>query len=483
MKRFLILTAFVGFGLSQDMSATADVAPPRLEPLLKVASPAEGDDRAANSKRDEADAAQDDGGGVEKKHAKDKERLTQPESVVPAVPEPLPPTDSAEVTIDQLVQSALSTNPSVAQAAARVAALRGKCLQAGLPPNPTVGYLGSELGNDGRGGQNGGFAGQEFVTGGKLRLDQAVVVQEIQRAEQQLAATQTRVATDVRQSAYNVLVAQRRVDLATELVRISDQAVKASEELRDAEEIPLAALLQTEVEQQNATILLQTARNQLDAAWQGLSAVLGADWPRQPIAGDVAQLPDALNWDEQLVRITAQSPELGAAMTDILRAQTALRRATVEPIPNISAQASVQYDESSNYTVGGLQIGIPLPLWNRNQGGIRQAQADVAHARRNADRVELDLKRRLAEAFQQYANARAQATTYAGSILPKARQTIELVQRGYQLGEVGYLDLLAAQRTFSQANLAYLDSLSSLWNSWAKIDGLLLSGSLETSPD
>jgi cobalt-zinc-cadmium efflux system outer membrane protein len=483
MKRFLILAAFLEISLSLVMSATADDATPRVELLPRVASAAETGDRSANSEPDEADASQDDSAGTEKKYAKDEERLTQPESVVPAISEPLPPIDSPQVTINELIQSALSANPSVAQAADRVAALRGKHLQAGLPPNPSVGFLGTELGNEGKGGQNGGFAGQEFVTAGKLRLDQAVVAQEIQRAEQQLAATQTRVVTDVRQSAYHVLVAQRRVELATELVRISDQAVNASKELRDAEEIPLAALLQTEVEQQNATILLQTARNQLDAAWQGLSAVLGAEWPRQSIAGDVAQLPDALNWDEQLVRITAQSPELGAAMTDILRAQTALRRATVEPIPNITATASAQYDDNSNYTIGGLQIGVPLPLWNRNQGGIRQAQAEVAYARRNADRVELDLKRRLAEAFQQYANARAQATTYAGSILPKARQTIELVQRGYQLGEVGYLDLLAAQRTFSQTNLAYLDSLSSLWNSWAKIDGLLLTGSLETNPD
>jgi cobalt-zinc-cadmium efflux system outer membrane protein len=408
--------------------------------------------------------------------------LVQPQTISGFQPEVVLPGTSADLTIDGLIQLGLASNPAVAQAAARVDALRGRWIQAGLPPNPTVGYVGGEIGNDGRGGQNGGFAGQEFVTGGKLRLDQAVVAQEIQRAEQQLAATQLRLTTDVRRAAYAVLVAQRRVELAENLTELSAQAVEASRDLQEAQEIPRAGLLQSELEQQNAVILSQTARNAYSSAWRQLTAVVGSDMPPQPIAGDVSQLPALLDWDEQLARLTTTSPELGAAVADIVRAQTALRRAAVEPIPNISTQFSVQYDDSTNDTIAGVQAGIPLPLWNRNQGGIRQAQAEVGQARRNAERVELDLKRRLAEAFQTYASARAQAETYATLILPKAQQTFELVQRGYRLGEIGYLDLLTAQRTYSQTNLAYLDALAALWASYVEIDGLLLSGSLVAAP-
>lgn len=439
------------------------------EPLASAIEPAPSGVSNAEVQRPQSDEA-----------TADADRLVQPPSV--AQPETLPPATPANLTIEQLVQMALGSNPAVAQASARVAALRGKWIQAGLPPNPSAGYSSSEIGDDRRGGQQGGYVGQEYITGGKLRLDQEVVAQEIRQAEQRMYAAQMRVTTDVRQAAYAVLVAQRRVALADDLVGLSGQAVQASRELREAEEIPLAGLLQTEVEQQSATILLQTAQNELSAAWQRLSAVIGSELPPQPLAGDVSQIPALLNWDEQLARVTAGSPELGAAMTEILRAQNALRRATVEPIPNVVTQATVQYDDSTNDTIAGIQVGVPLPLWNRNQGGIRQAQAEVAEARRNADRVELDLKRRLADAFQNYASARTRAETYANSILPKARETFELVQRGYQLGEVGYLDLLTAQRTYSQTNLAYLDALAVLWENWTEIDGLLLAGSLESRP-
>ena len=408
-----------------------------------------------------------------------RDGVVQPASIAIAGPETLPqPAPDPALTIQALEELALAGNPTLAQAAARIEALRGRWVQVGLPPNPTAGYLGSEIGNDGRGGQQGGFAGQDYITGNKLQLNRAVVAQEIQQAEQRLIATALRVRTDVRKAGYAALIAQRRVQLANDLVRLSGQAVAASQELLKAEEIPLAGLLQTEVEQQNAQLLLQTAGNDLNAAWQQLSAVIGQDLPVQTLAGDVSQLPAALMWDEVLIRITASSPELGAAMTEIVQAQAALRRAYAEPVPDVSTQLSVQYDDSTNDTIVGAQVGIPLPLWNRNQGGIRQARAEIAEAQRNAVRVEMDLKQRLARVYQTYASARARAETYASSILPKAQQTIELAQQGYGSGEVGYLDLITAQRTYSQTNLAYIESLENLWSSWAEIDGMLLTGSL-----
>ena len=395
-------------------------------------------------------------------------------------PEPLPPGEESKLSLAELEQLALAGNPVVAQAAAHVTALRGKLVQVGLPPNPTAGYVGTEIGNDQKAGQQGGFVGQEFITGGKLRLNRAIVAQEIQRAEQWLAAVTLRVQTDVRRGYYAALIAQRRADLADELVRVSGQAVQASGELIEAQEIPRAGLLQTQVEQQNAMILLQSAKNEQLAAWRQLSAVVGADLPMRKLDGDTSALPAQLDWEEQLARVTTASPEAAAAMAQVGRAQSALQRARVERIPDLSTQVSVQFDNATEDTVTGVQVGLPLPIWNRNQGGIRQAEAEISEARRNLDRVELDLKRRLAATYQQYATARAQAETYATQILPKAKETFDLVQRGYRLGELGYLDLLAAQRTYSQTNLAYLDALATLWASWTEIEGLLLTDSLGT---
>ncbi len=386
------------------------------------------------------------------------------------------------LTAKSFEMMAMANNPAIAQANARIRALRGKWVQVGLPPNPNVGYLAGEIGNEGKAGQQGGFIGQQFITGDKLSRNRAVVAAEINRAEQDLAAVQRRVQTDVRSGYYDALLAQRRVSLANELVRITTEAVNASNSLVEAKEISLAGLLQTEVQQQNAELLLQTAQNRSAQTWRNLSAIVGEPGlSKQELVGEVDQLPAMLGWDEQLNRLQTQSPEVALAMAEVERARLALSRACVEPVPNINTQISVQYDNATEDTIAGVQIGIPLPIWNRNQGGIRQAQAEVSEALRNVDRVELDLQSRLSNAFRDYSDAHMTAQAYANDILPRSSQTLELVRSAFDQGEIGYLELLAAQKTFSQTNLDYLDALGLLWKSYVQIDGLLLEGSLGSS--
>ena len=102
-------------------------------------------------------------------------------------------------------------------------------------------------------------------------------------------------------------------------------------------------------------------------------------------------------------------------------------------------------------------------------------------AERAVDRLALDLQTRLAAAFQRYASAHNQVQKYAqkDGILQSAGQTLELIRAGYRADEFGVLDLLAAQRTYFQTNLAYLDSLRELWVSVTEIRGLMLKGSLQ----
>ena len=303
-------------------------------------------------------------------HEANAEPLLQPMNVqepIPAptseTPRPLP--GAGPLDASSLEAMAVANNPALAEAAARVRALKGKWVQVGLPPNPTVGYVAGEIGNEGNAGQQGGFAGQQFITGGKLQRNRDVVAAEILRAEQDLAAMDRRVRTDVRQAYYEAMLAQRRIALAEELVRVSEEAVTASKSLVEAEEIPVAGLLQTEIQQQNAQVLLRTAGNQQQQAWRRLAAVVGEPGlsPR-PLEGEVEELPGPLGWDEQLIRLQTESPEVAAAMAEVERARRSLARACVEPLPNINTQVSVQYDDSTEDTIAGVQIGLPLPLWN-----------------------------------------------------------------------------------------------------------------------
>ncbi|MFO0872115.1 MAG: TolC family protein, partial [Pirellulales bacterium] len=89
-------------------------------------------------------------------------------------------------------------------------------------------------------------------------------------------------------------------------------------------------------------------------------------------------------------------------------------------------------------------------------------------------RLELDLQRRLAPVFERYLNARRQVASYEEEIVPNAKENLELVRASYQAGEVGYINLLTAQRTFFHTNLAYLDSLRELWTAVWDLEGLVV---------
>jgi cobalt-zinc-cadmium efflux system outer membrane protein len=386
---------------------------------------------------------------------------------------------AAVLTLAQLERMALANHPALARATARRRALQGKWVQVGLPPNPSIGYIAEEMGDEGTAGHQGGFARQQFITAGKLDLNRAVVAQEIVQADQQVAAVQQRVLTDVRIGFYDVLIAQRQVELARELVHVSDRAVEASEGLLRAMDISLAGLLQTEVEAQGAQVALYRAENEVLAAWRRLSAILNTgEMEPQPLAGNPEHEIMDLDWHETLERLLGQSPEVAQATAELERARWALARACAEVKPDVDVMATVQENNITNDTMAGVQIGMPLPILNRNQGGIRQARAEIAAASRNLERVKLDLRHRLAGVFQNYSAARFEVERYSRQIIPKAQETLELVSKSYGLGEAGYLDMLAAQRTYFQTNVAYIEALRGLWRATLRIDGLLLENSL-----
>jgi cobalt-zinc-cadmium efflux system outer membrane protein len=106
------------------------------------------------------------------------------------------------------------------------------------------------------------------------------------------------------------------------------------------------------------------------------------------------------------------------------------------------------------------------------------AEAALIAAEREVQRVELSLVNRLASAFERYAVAVRQVRIYMGSILPDAKESLDLASAGYREGEFGYLDLLIAQVTYFNASLNSLERLREVWASSIQLEGLLLSGGL-----
>lgn len=388
----------------------------------------------------------------------------------------------APLTLAELEEIALCSNPTLDQARMAVRAAEGRYVQSGLYPNPVIGYIGDEIGDEGHAGFQGGRVSQEIVTHGKRRLGQWAAGHAVQAAHSAWDAQRLRVLNGVRAGYYEVLMAQKTLDVNRQLVRIGDEGVEVAKKLEKAMEASRADVLQAQIEAETARLGLDEAENRQEAAWRRLAAVLGCpDMEIRPLAGHPdADLPQ-LGWDEVLGRVTGQSPELAEARAKVKEARCEVARQCALRKPNVEVEAGVRQDNASGYTVADVGVSMPLPIFDRNQGNIIRAQADLVSAEREVRRVELALRERLAARFEKYANARQQVDTYANTILPHARESLELISTGYREGEFGYLTLLTSQRTFFNVSLEYLAALGELWDSSVQLEGMLLSGGLEAA--
>jgi cobalt-zinc-cadmium efflux system outer membrane protein len=412
-------------------------------------------------------------GHLEHSSAEDKPVVANPAAGLSALAVPRP------TTLDSLEQLALATNPTLAELQANVDAANGRWLQVGLKPNPVASISMQEIGNDGSAGQYGALVGQEFVTANKLDLNRNLAAWRVKQAEQKLAAQRWRVLTDVRRIFYSVLVAQERLVVANELRDIARQSVEKAKELIKFQE-PATVLTQAEIEVELAAVIVDNFRTQQQAHWRRLAAVIGLpDLALQQVDGQLAADAPKVVWDQALERLRRESPEVAAAAAEVEQSRWALYRADAQSTPNVTFQAGVFYDDSSSDPFATLQMSMPLPINDWNQGGIAEAQANVIAAEQSVRRVELNLQQRLASVYQQYEQARKQALRYETTILQKARKNFDLNRQSYDSGQSSYLAVLTAQRSYSQARLAWLNALDQLWSATVQMEGLLLSDSLE----
>ena len=387
---------------------------------------------------------------------------------------------AAGLTIEQLETLALQHNPTLEQARAETWKTHGRYVQAGLYPNPEIGYVASEVGNDGYGGQQGTYIQQEFVFGGKLGLSQNVASAEREAADHALLLQELRVRNNVRLEYYSILVANRNLDLAKQLYSVAGNAAKLAKIRSEQGEASKLDELQARGEQQRAAVAVAQAGNAVDGAWRRLQAVIASpSLTRQPLAGNIEehQLPE-ITFDELLARLQSRSPQIRLAEARINRAQAAVERAEVEPIPNLTIQNTIQYDASTKFTVVGIQATLPVPVFDRNQGNITEAENEWIRASREVDRLRLGQQRALATRWQQFANARIQVEQYRSEVLPTVSETLKLTRAAYEAGEADYLRLLTAQRSYTETYRDYVAALGAAWQEAVQVNGLLLTDGL-----
>lgn len=381
------------------------------------------------------------------------------------------------LTLADLQKMARANSPILRQAAADVEAARGAALQAGLYPNP---LLGTQNQSNGPGGGPfwGLYVSQTIKTMGKLKLAQAAAAQDLVSAQLAFRKAEADVAQAVRAAYFAAAVARESMRAGRALVRWTDEAYEVMALQFQAGEV--AAYEPTQVgalAAQSRTGLVQ-ARNNYLLAWKQLASALGLP-AMPPTELTLPTVFPRYDYEKALAHVVSYHTDVLTARAGIEKARYNLRLAEVTAVPDVNVQALVQQDASPpgpSRVFATINASVPVPLFDRNQGGIRQAQGNLLRANEEPHRVRAELTARFTEVFRRYTENRTLSELYRGQVLPKQVQAFRAAVKRHAGGDPGrmsFLDLINAEQILVANVGTYYMLLAAQWQAAADLTGLL----------
>ncbi|HEX3152879.1 MAG TPA: TolC family protein [Gemmataceae bacterium] len=376
--------------------------------------------------------------------------------------------------LDELLALTRQQNPAIAAAHARVTEVTGQLVQAGLYPNPTVGYLGMQI-NDGPGtaGQQGVFVAQDIVTADKLTVAREAAEHALNAADWQATSQWHEASIRVRGAYYEYLTARSILRESEDIVAQFEEGLQKAENLAKAGTVLNYEVLRFRVELTQARNRVGAARERLTAAERLLATAVGIGVLPAPIAAaELPSDPPAVDFDA-VMAASERTSSLQEAVALTNQARDQIRLADLQNVPNLQVQAAGMYDFAINAPMANVQIGVMLPFWHRNEGNILAAQGRLVQAQKGVDQARLRVRERLTAACQKYRNARRQLDLYDKQVIPDATTALKQVEMIYEAKGERFFETLDARRVLAQARVDYRQALGDAWQAISEIEGIV----------
>ncbi len=381
------------------------------------------------------------------------------------------PADGRRLTLEQALQAALESNPALAAARHEAKAADGQVIQAGLLPNPSLDVSVDDTQKATRTTTT--MLSVPVELGGKraARVAAARLSRDAARQDEQGARATLRAA--VVAAFFNVAIAQEAVRVTQANVDIAASAQRLAERRVAAGKAPPLESGKAGVALANARIEGRAAQAELMEARRNLAVLWGDNDPDfGSVTASIEALPEREPLDDLRANL-AGSPfmESGRIAAELGQAQLEVEKS--KRYPDITLSAGVARDNEAGRNKTQLGISIPLPLIDRNQGNVYTASMQAYKAKDTYRDLQARLTADLLRAVTQFDLAVSAARDYRESVIPGANQAYESARKGFEAGKFGFLEVLDAQRTYSEGNIAYLKVVASAYQAHSDIQRLL----------
>ncbi|PNU20469.1 TolC family protein [Geothermobacter hydrogeniphilus] len=398
------------------------------------------------------------------------------------------PATVGDLSLSQALRLTMRYNPKLASAAWNSEAGAGRELQAGLLPNPDFSI---EMENFAGEDEMSGYAAAETTfsisqlleLGGKRDKRKQVARLGKELLDWDREAIRLDVFTAATKAYIEVVAAQQRVAQAEVLAELADAVRRAVRERVEAGKVSPLELTRAGVEYSAARLNSAKARRTLEAARKTLVSFWGATRAKFGKASGDLKVAPGLPPFEQLLRTIDNNPDLARWQTELEQRRSERRLADAGAVPDLTVMVGVRNFQDTGDNALVAELAIPLPLFDRNQGGRKQATASYYRARHQRQEAKNRIEAALSVAYQQLRSAHDELRVLKKELLPGAEQAFEAANFGYREGKFGFLQVVDAQRTLFEVRGQYVDALANYNTARADIERLIASPLADFSPE
>jgi outer membrane protein, heavy metal efflux system len=384
------------------------------------------------------------------------------------------------LSLPQALAHALIKSPELVAYALESRAREAATLQASFFPNPTLGANAANFGNKVIRGFDGDVVtlelSQLIELGGKraARTEAASLTKEL--ADWDYETKRIDVLTQVSLAFIDVLTAQQRLELVQQTEHLARQTLETTAARVQAGKVSPVEETKAKTAHASVQIELMRAQRELDTARKQLASNWGSTTPRfQSVAGELntVQVPPALNTLEKRL---SNNPDLARWATEITQRQALISMEKSKAVPDVTATIGAsKYLMPNDYALV-VGFSVPLPVFNRNQGAILEAENRLSKAEEDRTTAEVKISTALNTAYQKLSTAYNEIIALRDDILPGATSAYNASSEGYRMGKFGFLDVLDAQRILFGAKNQYLQALSDYHKAVTEVERLIGSG-------
>lgn len=383
------------------------------------------------------------------------------------------------ISLAQLQEIAIINNPLLVQADADITTAFGAAVKAGTHPNPIIGYEADTIGSARTRDYEGIAATQLVKTANKLGLARAVANYDVMNAQLNVGKARVDLTAKIKTLYFSVLVAQENLIISEALVRFSNELYRVHVDKLKAGEATAYEPVQLRAIVVQDRAALVAAENRYVSAWKQLAAALAApSMPPTVLEGHVDMPLPAIQYQDALARIFSSHPDVLAARNVRARERTQMQLERVTPIPDVSVYGTFQKDLTTPGLAAmsyNLLIGVPVPIFDRNRGGIIGQEGDIRRADVQLQVVQNNLAASLADAFERFETGRTQSQYYRDQVLPDLARAYRGVYERHQQepGVVGFSDVIVAWYNLANGISSYIAALNNQFAALADLANLL----------